>query len=344
MKLENIIGQLFLLGFKGASVDIAHPIIRDLSKRNLGGVILFDRLLAEQQDQNNIISAAQTKTLTSSLRKYASTPLLIAIDQEGGLVRRLKPHCGFPETASAAELGRRDDITLTHIHAASTAATLHGLGINFNLAPVVDLNSFPENPVIGGLQRSFSDDPTCVIRHSAAWIRAHHHYNILSCLKHFPGHGSSQTDSHLGFTDISSSWQQEELVPFKSLIEKGLADSIMFGHLFHKELDPDYPASLSPAVVSGLLRRQLGYQGPAITDDLQMKAITEKYGLEEAVCQALAAGIDMIIIGNNLDYDPGVLKRIIPAVSQAVKKKKIPETRISSAWQRVKKLKDQLQR
>ncbi len=342
MELEKKIGQLFLLGFKGASIDASHPIAEDLNKRHLGGVILFDRLLAEKQEQNNIISANQVRTLTTSLRKYSSSPLLIAIDQEGGLVRRLKPQSGFPETASAADLGIRDDTTLTYLHAACTATTLQGLGINFNLAPVVDLNSFPQNPVIGSLQRSFSVDPDCVIRHAATWIRAHHNCNILSCLKHFPGHGSSQTDSHLGFTDISTSWQPEELIPFRSLIQKDLADSIMFGHLFHEGLDPEYPTSLSPAVVTGLLRKQLNYHGPAITDDLQMKAITDKYGLEEAVCLALAAGIDMIIIGNNLDYDPAVLQRIIPAVSQAVKEKKIPEARIHSALQRIRKLKDQL--
>ncbi|MBU1232378.1 MAG: glycoside hydrolase family 3, partial [Proteobacteria bacterium] len=238
--------------------------------------------------------------------------------------------------------GKNDDTTLTHIHAACTAATLQGLGINFNLAPVVDLNSFPENPVIGRLKRSFSADPECVIRHTATWIKAHQHYNIISCLKHFPGHGSSHTDSHLGFTDISTSWQQDELIPFRSLIRKGLADTIMLGHLFHKELDPEFPTSLSPAVVTGLLRKQLNFRGPAITDDLQMKAITDKYGLEEAVCQALAAGIDMIIIGNNLDYDPTVLQRIIPAVVLAVKENKISEARIHSAWQRVRKLKEQL--
>ncbi len=314
----------------------------DLKKRNLGGVILFDRLLAEKQEQNNIISAAQVKALTASLQKHSHSPLLIAVDQEGGMVRRLKPQAGFPETASGAELGRRDDITLTHIHASCTAATLHGLGINFNLAPVADLNVFPENPVIGKLQRSFSADPDCVIRHAASWIKAHHNYNILTCLKHFPGHGSSQTDSHLGFTDISMSWQEEELTPFRSLINQGLADSVMLGHLFHEGLDPKYPTSLSPAVVTGLLRKQLDFHGPAITDDLQMKAITDKYGLEEAVCQALAAGIDMIIIGNNLDHDPEVLQRIIPAVVQAVKEKKIPETRIHSAWQRIRKMKEKI--
>ncbi len=342
MKLEKIIGQLFILGFKGDSVPESHPIVTDLNRRNLGGVILFDRLLAEKSEQNNIISAGQVKALTASLQKHSSLPLLIAIDQEGGLVRRLKPQAGFPETLSAEALGKRNDTILTHIHAACTALTLKDLGINCNLGPVVDLNIFPDNPIIGKLQRSFSADTDCIWEHASTWIKAHRQYNILTCIKHFPGHGSSRTDSHLGFTDISSSWQETELTPFKTLIQNGLADSVMLGHLFHEKLDPDFPTSLSPAVVNGLLRKKLGFSGAVLTDDMQMKAITDKYGLEEATCQALSAGVDLIIIGNNLDHDPEVLQRLIPAVLQAVKDKKIPEARIYSAWERIKKMKEQL--
>ena len=344
MELETLIGQLFLLGFNGDSIDQHHPIAADISKRNLGGVILFDRFLAGKKDQNNIVNPSQVKTLTESLQEYSSPPLLIAIDQEGGMVQRLKPEAGFPETASAATLGEQDDSTLTAIHAACTASTLHKLGINFNLAPVVDLNLFEANPIIGKIQRSFSADPDCVIRHAAIWIREHQKRNILSCLKHFPGHGSSRTDSHLGFTDISKSWQEDELIPFKQLItaKKGnLVESVMLGHLFHDRFDTKYPTSLSYAVVETLLRKQIGFQGLVLTDDLQMRAITDRYGLEEAVCLALAAGVDMIIVGNNLEYDPDFLQRIIPAVVRAVKENRIPENRINAAWQRVRNMKQQ---
>ncbi len=342
MKLEKKIGQLIILGFKGGSIDQHHPIVADIRKRNLGGVILFDRLLARKKNRNNIVSPAQVKALTTSLQHYSSSPLLITIDQEGGLVRRLKSQSGFPETLSAENLGKEDDATLTAIHAACTACTLKLLGINFNLAPVVDVNVFPENPVIGKLQRSFSADPESIIRHAAIWIREHKKQNIFSCLKHFPGHGSSQTDSHLGFTDISRSWQPIELIPYERLIHKNLADSVMLGHLFHENFDREYPTSLSSAVIETLLRKKLGFQGPVLTDDLQMKAITDKYGLEESVCLALAAGVDMIIIGNNLEYDPKILKRIIPAVDRAIKDNKISENRIHTAWERVRKMKKQL--
>ena len=340
--LEKCIGQLFLLGFKGDCVDRHHSIAEDIRKRNLGGIILFDRLLAEKREQNNIVSPAQVQALVSSLQEYASTPLLIAIDQEGGMVRRLKPQSGFPETASAGSMGTEDDATRTAIHAACTAKTLANLGINLNLAPVIDLNTFPENPVIGKLQRSFSASPDTVIRHAAIWIKEHTKEKVFSCLKHFPGHGSSRSDSHLGFTDISKSWRPEELTPFKTLIKDKLPHSVMLGHLDHEGLDPEYPTSLSPAVVDTLLRKQLGFQGLILTDDLQMKAITDKYGIEEAACLALAAGVDMIIIGNNLEYDPDVLQRIIPAVLKAVKENKISESRIHEAWQRVKAMKQLL--
>jgi beta-N-acetylhexosaminidase len=345
MKLEEIIGQLFILGFKGKSIDEKTPIAADIKHRNLGGVILFDRLLASQENQNNIESPAQVKILCKSLQNSSATPLLIAIDQEGGMVKRLKNATGFPETESAGELGSHDDPIRTAIHAAVTAETLKKLGINLNLAPVVDLNIFPNNPVIGKINRSFSADPDCVIRHAATWMKEHKKQNILNCLKHFPGHGSSQTDSHLGFTDISKSWQEKELLPFQKLITQDNnipVDCVMLGHLYHGSLDPQYPTSLSKRVVGSLLREQLGFQGVIITDDLQMKAITDKYGIEESVCLALAAGVDMIIVGNNLEYDPGFLKRIIPEVIRAVKEKRISENHIRAAWQRICHMKAQL--
>lgn len=342
MKLEEKIGQLFILGFKGGSVDQQHPVVSDIKTRNLGGVILFDKLLAQKKNQNNIVSPAQVKTLTATLQKHSNTPLLIAIDQEGGMVRRLRPEVGFPETTTAWNLGKKNDDTLTAIHAACTAHTLKLLGINYNLAPVVDLNVYQGNPVIGKLNRSFSADPKCVAHHAAIWIEEHKKQNILSCIKHFPGHGSSQTDSHLGFTDISNSWSRDELIPYEKLIENNMTESIMLGHLFHKGLDKTYPTSLSSKVVKSLLREQLGFHGPVLTDDLQMKAITEKYGLEESVCLALAAGVDMIIIGNNLEYDPEILARIIPAVLKAVQNNKISEERIHTAWERIKTMKQLL--
>lgn len=335
MNIENKIGQLFLLGFQGGAIAANHSVAMDIIQRNLGGVILFDRTLSKKQDHNNILSAGQLKALITTLQGFADTPLLIAMDQEGGKVRRLKPELGFPTTVSAAELGQKNDTTLTAIHALSTADTLDAVGVNLNLAPVVDLNSFPDNPVIGKLDRSFSSTPQTVTLHAGEWIRAHNQRNVLSCLKHFPGHGSSRADSHLGFTDITETWQAEELQPYRDLIAKGLADAIMTGHLFHSGLDPEYPATLSPKIITNLLRQELQFDGVVISDDLQMKAITNRYGLEEAACLALAAGVDLLIIGNNLDYDPDILPRIISAILRAIQAGKLMEERIDEAWKRV---------
>ncbi|MDO9042809.1 MAG: glycoside hydrolase family 3 N-terminal domain-containing protein [Desulfocapsaceae bacterium] len=339
MNLEQKIGQLFLIGFQGDNIDASHPIAADITQRNLGGVILFDRSLATKQAHNNIQSADQVKLLTATLQGLARTPLLIGVDQEGGKVRRLKPELGFPATASAAELGQKNDMTLTAIHAATTADTLQALGINLNLAPVVDVNSFAANPVIGRLDRSFSPSPETISAHASEWIKAHRTRGVLSCLKHFPGHGSSRTDSHHGFTDITETWSPEELQPYKDLIAGGLADAIMTGHLFHKELDPTYPATLSTRIIANLLRQKLQFSGVVISDDLQMKAITDRYGLEEAACLALAAGVDLLIIGNNLDYNPDILARIIPAILQAIRSGKLQEKMIHEAYARIQQLK-----
>ncbi len=339
MELENKIGQLFMFGFQGTELTNGSPIVDDLRKRNLGGVILFDKLLAKKKAENNIKNPAQLKTLTASLQQYAKSPLFIAVDQEGGLVKRLKGETGFLETKSAQSLGDADDATLTAIHASCTAVSLKAVGINLNLAPCVDLNSNPENPVIGKLGRSFSHDPETVARHAAIWIQEHRKQKILTCLKHFPGHGSSQTDSHLGFTDITKTWKKEELLPFKNLIGKNLADCVMPGHLFHNDFDASYPTSLSPTLINSVLRKELAFDGLVITDDLQMRAITDRYGLAESACLALAAGVDMIIIGNNLEYDPMLLQKILPVILTAIEEGRIPEERIIQALQRVEHLK-----
>lgn len=339
MRLEQKIGQLFLLGFQGEHIDASHPIVADICQRNLGGVILFDRCLTTGRNHNNIRSASQVKTLTANLQRYADTPLLIGVDQEGGRVRRLKPELGFPATASAGELGQKNDTTQTALHALCTADILQYLGVNLNFAPVLDLNSFADNPVIGRLNRSFSSSANTVISHARAWIMAHNRRGVLSCCKHFPGHGSSRTDSHLGFTDISESWSEEELRPYQTLISEALVDSVMIGHLLNRQLDTSLPATCSPAVIQGLLRDRMDFQGLVITDDLQMKAITDQYGLEEAVCLSLAAGADMFIIGNNLEYMPNALERMTLAILRATAEGRLPVNRIHEAFDRVQQFK-----
>ena len=343
MDLEKNIGQLFLIGFKGEAISSSSPIVRDIREHNLGGVILFDRLLAEDGVANNIRSAEQLQQLTSDLQSEAATPLFIAVDQEGGRVARLKPDHGFPATRSAAALGATSNSRLTAAEAWTIAQALHQTGINLNLAPVVDLACNPDNPVIAALGRSFSSDPIQVIAHASAFIKAHRTQHILTCIKHFPGHGSSRNDSHRGFTDISSTWDKSELTPYKTLIDQGLVDTIMIGHLFHRDLDPKLPATLSKATITDLLRCQLGYNGVVISDDLQMQAITDHYSLEEAACKALAAGVDLLIIGNNLIRDPEIIPRLVQAILSSVKQGLLSRERLEQSCARIRLLKQNLE-
>ncbi|BHH84056.1 glycosyl hydrolase [Desulforhopalus sp. 52FAK] len=334
-----MIGQLFIVGFKGASITEEDPIYLDIKKRHLGGVILFDRHLATKADTNNITGCAQLATLTAQLQSIRSSKLFIAVDQEGGKVNRFRQKYGFSETPSAEELGKAVDVNRTRVSSRQTAEMLRSCGINLNLAPVVDLNTNRENPIIGKVQRSFSADKGIVYEHSSAWIEEHKKLGIGHCLKHFPGHGSSKADSHLGFVDITTTWEEEELTPYKELIKNGLADAIMVGHLFNQTFDRDYPATLSKRTVSNLLRKEMNFEGVIISDDMQMKAITDKYGLAEACVQAINAGVDLIIIGNNLEHDPEIFTTLHNAVALAVDNGILSENTIIRAYERIQQYK-----
>ncbi len=338
MNLKTIIGQLFIIGFHGDKVTGNSPIVRDIKEHNLGGVILFDRFLAAKKQENNIISADQVTELTRELQQQSTSPLLISVDQEGGMVNRFKRERGFSETPSAETLGNSINTDTTVKAAAQTAELLEKLGINFNLAPVVDLNTNPDNPIIGRYKRSFSDDPDQVINHAKVWIKEHRKKNIHCCIKHFPGHGSAEHDSHDGFVDISDSWSKKELTPYRKLISQGIIKSVMTGHLYNSNLDADYPATLSKPTLD-ILREEFNFDGVILSDDLQMKAITDRYGLEEAACMAIAAGVDIIVTGNNLDYDPDILTRLITAVSDKVQSGQLSKERVTEAWRRVQSFK-----
>lgn len=340
MDLKQQLGNLFIIGFPGTQLQPGCPIERDITEKNLGGVILFDRCLHDPAQSGNISSPPQLRELTTSLQALSTTELLVCVDQEGGPVQRLHPENGFPSTPSAATLGTVDGRTEnTQAEAEQTAHTLAAAGINVNFAPVVDLNRNPGNPIIGHIGRSFSDSPEQVIDHASAWVDAHRKYGITTCLKHFPGHGSSRNDSHLGFVDITTSWSDEELIPYRELISTGAADMIMTGHLFNRNIDPDFPATLSRPTISSLLRQDLCYDGIIVTDDMQMKAISESYQLSEALCRAIAAGVDIIVIGNNLVYDPGVLEHGIEALWDGLNRGMISEERLFSALNKVNEMK-----
>jgi beta-N-acetylhexosaminidase len=339
--VEEMIGQMLMLGFRGTELT-ANPIVADIRDRHAGGVVLFSRDVPTGGTRN-IESPAQVAALTSALQETSGGRLLIAVDQEGGQVARLGPEHGFPATRSAEELGRIDDLGVTSAAAGRVADTLVAAGFNLNLAPVVDLNTNPANPIIGAIGRSFGADPALVTRHAEAFIDAHHERGPLTALKHFPGHGSSRADSHLGVVDVTETWDPVELEPFRALLAAGKADMVMVAHLFNANLDATYPASLSAETIDGLLRRDLGFEGVVISDDMQMGAITQEYGFEEAIRLAVLAGNDILVLGNNLDtFDPEVGARAFGVVRGLVDAGNVSSERIGESYGRIMALKSRL--
>jgi beta-N-acetylhexosaminidase len=342
--LREKIGQMFLIGFRGLEISDAEPVARDLAERNLGGVILFDKEMADLHlPTRNIQSPAQVSALVKSIKSFAATPPFIAIDQEGGRVNRLKPEYGFPATLSHEELGALDDPAQTFAHAEAIAKTLKVAGINFNLAPVVDLDANPDNPIIKGKKRSFSADPEIVARHAIEFIKAHQTHGVLSCAKHFPGHGSARGDTHLGLVDVTNFWSDRELLPYRRLIERGICDAVMTAHVFNAKLDAQHPATLSAGVIRGLLRGDLGFAGIVLTDDLEMKAISSHYGLERAIGMAVNAGADVICLGNNMSFDPNIGERAMDLTLKLVGAGEILPERIDESFRRIMEVKQRFQ-
>lgn len=330
-----------MVGFRGTSVSDQSPIVQDIRACRVGGVILFDYDVLEKQSGRNIQSPNQVRSLCATLYAHSKIPLLIAIDEEGGKVSRLKPKYGFRQTVSAASLGRLKSLDSTRVHAARTADLLSKIGINLNFAPVCDVTVNVQNPVIAKLERSFSSNPDSVAMHATAVVEAHRALHVLTALKHFPGHGSSQSDSHLGFVDVSNTWRRDELTPFQTLIRQGSADIVMTAHIFNASWDT-LPATLSRKVIQGMLREELQFEGVVCSDDMQMKAITAHYGLEESLMLALNAGADMLIFGNNLDYDERIAEKACALIKGLIERGAVKQERIEEAYRRVRQLKSRL--
>ncbi|MEZ4270536.1 MAG: glycoside hydrolase family 3 protein [Myxococcota bacterium] len=332
---------MLLIGFRGAQASLESPIINDIAAGRVGGVVLLDLDIESGQRGRNITNPTQLKRLTDDLQASAQIPLFIAVTQEGGRVERLHPGNGFVSSPSAEVLGHQS------IDETSKASTLIGKqlrasGINLNFAPVVDLQTPQKNPVIGGLQRSFGSDAQLVGQHAKAFIKGHHQQGVLTALKHFPGHGSSTSDSHLGFVDVTPSWRPIELEPYRQLIGEGLVDIIMTAHIFNSQLDPKFPATLSEAILNKLLRKSMGFDGVISTDDLQMGAIANKYARHEAVDLAIQAGADILLFSNNLRYDPHLALDVQRHILQQVHSGRIKEARIDASYQRILALKKKL--
>lgn len=334
VSLAAKIGQMIMVGFRGRWIDTRHEIAQQIADGLVGSVVLFGR---------NVESPDQLQTLTTTLRSYSPVPLLVAIDQEGGWVARLPSSFGITTNYSAQFLGTRNELELTQAQGTSTAQRLAELGINLNLAPVVDLNTNPSNPIIGRYERSYSADPAVVAAHARTVIEAHRPYHVFCTLKHFPGHGSSRGDTHYGFVDVTDTWNVTELSPYAALIGAQSCDVIMTAHIFNATLDPEYPATLSTNIITGLLREKLGYDGVVVSDDMQMGAISSQYDLETAVRLAITAGIDIIAFSNNISFGRSAnAKRLHEIMTGLVDAGVITPERIDQSYQRIMRLKRRL--
>ncbi|CBW27258.1 putative sugar hydrolase [Halobacteriovorax marinus SJ] len=340
--LDEKIGQMILVGFRGSEVDANHQIIEDIHKYKIGSVILFDYDVTLESRKRNIINRKQVKDLTKRIQRESEIPLLITVDQEGGLVQRLKQRHGFNKVLSPEKVGKRNNLNFTYKESKKLAQDLESVGINLNFAPSADVNTNPDNPVIGKIERSYSSDPLKVSNNVAAFIKSHHDLNIGTTIKHFPGHGSSRGDSHKGFVDVTDTWSEIELIPFKNMINQGNVDILMSAHIFNGSLDPYYPGTLSKSILDDLLRTELKYDGVIISDDMNMSAITDHYGFERAIELAINAGIDILLYGNNLVYDKEIAKRVHTTIKKLLNEERVTIDQINKSFNRVMNLKKKL--
>ena len=335
--LDLKIGQMLLIGFPKAEVDPL--VLEEVKAGKVGGIILFEKNVPKSS-----ASFAALKKIIWTYQKAANIPLLMGIDQEGGKVNRLKDKYGFARSITAQEMGKALTLDSVRFYAESTAATLAGLGINVNFAPVVDLAVNRENTVIVKAGRSFSANPDSAALFAEAFIMPHRKFGVITVLKHFPGHGSSQTDTHFGVADVTKSWTSAELIPYQRLINTGAVDAIMSAHIVNRQLDPrGYPGTLSSRMIDSLLRKTLRYDGVVFSDDMQMQAITKQYGLEEAIKLAINAGIDVMCFSNNIQgSEERTVDKVHSIIRTLVQSGQIKQERIDASFNRILTLKSRI--
>ncbi len=320
--LKHKVGQLFLVGFDGFSVPAEFR--RHLQDWQLGGVIYFKR---------NCQSPAQLAELSNEIQFSCRTkempPLLISIDHEGGKVNRLqKPFTKFPSADFLGELGSPK---VGFEFGAVLGKELKAVGINVNYAPVVDVLTNPDNPVMK--TRTFSSDPEVVSKLGSAVCRGIQKMNVMAVAKHFPGHGDTTEDSHFALPKVDKALadlEKMELIPFRRIIRSRI-EGVMTAHILNPNLDKDYPATLSQYTITELLRKSLRFSKLVFTDDMEMKAITDHYGEEEAAVLAVAAGCDILIYRG----EAGFPVKAAEAVLKAVESGRIPMALLDAAVGRI---------
>jgi beta-N-acetylhexosaminidase len=335
--LDLKIGQMILMGIPYAKVDTV--VLEEVRKGNVGSIILFEKNIPKKASV-----FADLKKIIWTYQQAAPSPIFVSIDQEGGKVNRLKEKYGFTRSITARATGKSKSLDSARFYGEATAATLAGLGFNVNFAPCVDVAVEPTNPVIVKSERSYSPNEDTVAIMAGEFVKQHRKYGVVTVLKHFPGHGSSTTDSHYGVADVTKSWTAKELKPYQVLLDSGLVDGVMSCHIVNKELDKSgLPGTLSIEMLDGMLRKKLGFGGVVFSDDMQMEAITKQYGLDESIKMAILAGVDILCFANNV---PGSQKvspqRIFAVIRDAVTNGQISAQRIDESYQRIIELKKKI--
>ena len=340
--LDEKIGSMLMVGFMGTSASQDSQICQDIYNYNLAGVILFDMNPVNHAQPKNIANKSQVAKLTQELQACSRDGrLLISVDQEGGRVQRLKSKYGFyGKFPKAKDVSKMSDKKVEW-HYTKMGEELRSVGINYNLAPDVDLAINKKNHVIYGLGRSFGADPKEVAHYATIFMDSMHKSGVLTSLKHFPGHGSSMGDTHKGFVDVTKLWKSKELEPYRLLAHT--ADTVMVAHVFNKNLDAKYPATLSAKTVNGKLRGEFGFNGVVITDDLQMGAINKKYGLKNTLKLAINAGNDILLFGNQLSVKSMVkTKTLVDTVKSLLKSGEVKLSDIEASNRRLEQLKERI--
>jgi beta-N-acetylhexosaminidase len=329
------IGQMIMMGINERSMLAPSDTLRNELRYKTGGIIIFEKNIAKSS------SYEQMKKLLSDLQSEAGIPLFTAIDEEGGKVHRLKEKYGFVPMPSAAVSGQYKKDS-TYLYAYRLAQELKELGFNLNFAPVADVAINPDNPIIAKVQRSYSSSPLIVAEHAQAFIDAHHQWGIHTTLKHFPGHGSSSTDTHKDMTDVTKQWQIRELIPYSRIIDSGRCDAIISCHVVNCRLDTlCIPSTLSKTINTDLLRDVFGFNGVIFSDDMQMYAISKHYGLEKAIAMAINSGVDVLVFGNNVNAsDRTTATQIHAIIRKLVDEGAISTGRIDESYRRILTLKN----
>jgi beta-N-acetylhexosaminidase len=342
-ELRDRIGQMILVGFRGITPIEAQPTIRNIAAGFVGSVVLYD-VDAETGGSRNIASREQLRDLIVALKSASEIPVMVSVDAEGGLYHRLKQKYGFWPVVTAAEMGEQGDPAYTRIAARNIARQLTDVGIDMNLAPVLDLLN-PVGLKVGAYRRRFSADPVQVVTHAREFILAHREEGVLTAIKHFPGMYDALRPYSPGVGELIENWNAAELEPYRALIGEGIVDAVLTAGVTHPVLDPDYPCLLSRKIVSDLLRKEIGFDGVVVSNTMEMLAVWDVFGFERGTILAVNAGVDILLFANEsatVAYSDDRAPAAVHVILDAIARGEISEQRINESCARILALKSRL--